>query len=99
MQDQPPWVNKLLFPPAIKNKRSESPMTNRLVVLTKCVADLHQAGLEMCHCVKEFYLWQIRLSVTRRNWHLNVRDWPIPTANLRKVIPLSFLRIVDNNLI
>jgi hypothetical protein len=81
MHDQPLWVNKLLFPPAIKNKRSEPPMTNRLVALTKHVAELRQAGLEACHCVKEFYLW-----------------W-IPTVSLRKVIPLSFLCIVDNNLI
>jgi hypothetical protein len=60
MHDQPPWVNKLLFPPAIKNKRSESPMTNRFAALTKRVAELHQAGLEACHCIKEFYLQRIR---------------------------------------
>jgi hypothetical protein len=29
----PPWVNKLLFPPAIKNKRTEPPMTDRLAAL------------------------------------------------------------------
>jgi hypothetical protein len=44
MHDQPPWVNKLLFPLAIKNKQSE----------------LCQAGLEACHYVEEFYLWWIR---------------------------------------
>jgi hypothetical protein len=99
MHDQPSWVNKLLFPPAIKNKQSEPPMTNRLAVLAKCVAELHQAGLEACHCVEEFYLRRIRPSVVGRNWRSNVRDWPIPTANLQKVIPLTFLRIVDNNLI
>jgi hypothetical protein len=55
MHDQPLWVNKLLFPPAIKNKRMEPPMTNRLAVLIKHVTELHQAGLEACHCVKEFY--------------------------------------------
>jgi hypothetical protein len=49
MHDQHSWVNTLLFPPAIKNKRSEPPMTKR-------VAELHQAGLEVCHCVEEFYL-------------------------------------------
>jgi hypothetical protein len=58
--DQPPWVNKLLFPLAIKNKRDESPMTDRLVALTKHVAELHQAGLEACHCVKEFFVRWIR---------------------------------------
>jgi hypothetical protein len=44
MHIEPPWVNKLMFPPAIKNKRNEPPMTNRL------------AALEACHCVKEFHL-------------------------------------------
>jgi hypothetical protein len=60
MHDQPPWVNKLMFPPAIKNKRSEPPMIDRLPALTKHVAELCQAGLEACHCVKEFYLRWIR---------------------------------------
>jgi hypothetical protein len=55
----PPWVNKLLFPPAIKNKRSEPPLTDRLTALIKRVAELRQAGLEACHCVEEFYLQQI----------------------------------------
>jgi hypothetical protein len=31
-------------------------MTDRLAVLTKHVAELRQAGLEACHCVKEFYV-------------------------------------------
>jgi hypothetical protein len=52
MHDQPQWVNKLLFSPAIKNKRSEPPMTDRLAALTKRVAELHQVGLEACHCVE-----------------------------------------------
>jgi hypothetical protein len=56
MHDQPPWVNKLLFPPAIKNKQSEPPMTDRLAALNKSDAELRQAGLEACHCIKEFYL-------------------------------------------
>jgi hypothetical protein len=60
MHDQPPWINKLLFPPAIKNKQSESPMTDRLAALTKRVAELRQADLEACHCVEEFYLRWIR---------------------------------------
>jgi hypothetical protein len=97
MHDRPPWVNKLLFPPTIKNKRSEPPMTNRLAALTKRVVELRQAGLEACHCVEKFYLRQIRPSVAGRNWRSNVYDWPIPIVNLRKVIPLTFLRIVDNN--
>jgi hypothetical protein len=35
-------------------------MNNRLAALTKRVAELRQAGLEACHCVKEFYLRRIR---------------------------------------
>jgi hypothetical protein len=60
MHDQPPWVNKLLFPLAIKNKWSEPSMTNRLATMTKRVAELYQDGLEACHCVEEFHLWWIR---------------------------------------
>jgi hypothetical protein len=60
MHDQPPWVNKLLFPSAIKNKRMEPPMTDRLTALIKHVAELRQAGLEACHRVEEFYLQRIR---------------------------------------
>jgi hypothetical protein len=59
MHDQPPSVNKLLFPPAIKNKRSEPPMADRLAALTRRVAELRQADLEACHCVEEFYFWWI----------------------------------------
>jgi hypothetical protein len=52
MHVQPLWVNKLLFPPAIKNKRMEPPMIDRLATLIKRVAELRQASLEACHCVK-----------------------------------------------
>jgi hypothetical protein len=55
----PSWVNKLLFPLAIKNKRSKPPMTDRLAALTKRVAELRQVGHEACHCIKEFYLRRI----------------------------------------
>jgi hypothetical protein len=55
MHDQPPWVNKLLIPPTIKNKRMEPPMTDRLAALIKRAAELCQAGLEACQCVEEFY--------------------------------------------
>jgi hypothetical protein len=60
MHVQPPWVNKLMFPPAIKNKRMESSMTDRLAMLIKRVVELCQASLKACHCVKEFYLRWIR---------------------------------------
>jgi hypothetical protein len=55
-----PWVNKLLFPPAIKDLQKEPPMTDRLAALVRHVAELRQAGLEVCHCVEEFYLRRIR---------------------------------------
>jgi hypothetical protein len=35
-------------------------MTDCLAVLTKRVAKLCQAGLEVCHCIKEFYVRWIR---------------------------------------
>jgi hypothetical protein len=56
MHGQPPWVNKLMFPPAIKNKRTEPPMIGCLAALTKRIAKLRQASLEACHCIKEFYV-------------------------------------------
>jgi hypothetical protein len=61
MHIQPPWVNKFLFPPAIKNKQMGPPMTDRLTMLIKRIAELRQAGLEVCHCVEEIHLRRIRL--------------------------------------
>jgi hypothetical protein len=60
MHVEPPWVNKLLFPSAIKDQRKESSMTDRLAALVRRVAELRQAGLEACHCAEEFYLRRIR---------------------------------------
>jgi hypothetical protein len=34
-------------------------MTYHLAALTKCIAELCQAGLEVCHYVEEFYVRQI----------------------------------------
>jgi hypothetical protein len=59
MHDKPPWVNKLQFPPTIKNKQTEPPMTDHLVALTKRVVELCQAGLKACHCVEEFFVRRI----------------------------------------
>jgi hypothetical protein len=59
MHVEPPWVNKLMFPPAIKYQRKESPMTDRLAALVRRIAELCQAGLEACHCAEEFYLRRI----------------------------------------
>ena len=60
MHVEPPWVNKLLFPPAIKDQWKELSMTDRLAALGRHVAELRQAGLEACHCIEEFYLRRIR---------------------------------------
>jgi hypothetical protein len=60
MHVEPPWVNKLLFPPAIKDQRKEPPMTDRLAALVRHITELRQARLEACHCVEEFYLRWIR---------------------------------------
>jgi hypothetical protein len=37
----------------------EPSMTDRLAALIKRIAELHQAGLEACHCVEEFYVQRI----------------------------------------
>jgi hypothetical protein len=60
MHIEPPCVNKLLFPPAIKDQWKEPPMTDRLAALVRRVTELRQAGLKACHCAEEFYLRQIR---------------------------------------
>jgi hypothetical protein len=60
MHVEPPWVNKLLFPPTIKDQQKEPPMTDRLAALVRRIAELRQAGLEACHCAEEFYLRRIR---------------------------------------
>jgi hypothetical protein len=60
MHVEPSWVNKLLFPPAIKDQRKEPPMTNRLAALVRRIAKLRQAGLKVCHYAEEFYLRWIR---------------------------------------
>jgi hypothetical protein len=56
MHVEPPWVNVLLFPPAINDQWKEPPMIDRLAALVRRVAELRQAGLEACHCAEEFYL-------------------------------------------
>jgi hypothetical protein len=60
MHVQPLWVNKLLFPLAIKNKQMELSMIDRLATPIKRVAELCQVGLEACHRIKEFYLRRVR---------------------------------------
>jgi hypothetical protein len=60
MHVEPPWVNKLMFPPAIKDQWKEPPMTDRLAALVRRIAELCQAWLEACHYAEEFYLWRIR---------------------------------------
>jgi hypothetical protein len=52
-------VNKLLFPPFVKDKRDEPTMTPCLAALIKQVAELHKARLKACHCTEEFTLQRI----------------------------------------
>jgi hypothetical protein len=53
MHVQPQCVNTLMFLPFVKDKRGEPPMTSRLAALVKRVAELHKAGLKVCHCAEE----------------------------------------------
>jgi hypothetical protein len=59
MHSPAPWENMLLYPLVLKDQRKELPMTARLSALVKRVVELYQAGLEACHCVKEFHLRRI----------------------------------------
>jgi hypothetical protein len=51
------WGNKLMFPLIIKYKQNKLLMNNRLTILVKRVAKLHEAELMACHCIEEFHLW------------------------------------------
>jgi hypothetical protein len=55
------------------------PMTDRLAVLTKHVAELRQADLEACHYVEEFYVWRIHP----------------PPLGRRKILAFECLRMAD----
>jgi hypothetical protein len=90
IHDQPSWVNKFLFPPAIKNKRSEPPMTNRLAALTKRVAELRQAGLEAWHYIEEFYLRRIRPLGHRKKLAFECRQLADPHREPSKGYPFDF---------
>jgi hypothetical protein len=56
MHVEPQWVNKLLFPPLVKDKWGELPMTPCLAALVKRVVELCEAGLKAYHRTKEFTL-------------------------------------------
>jgi hypothetical protein len=60
-------------------------MTDRLVALTKRVAELCQAGLEACHCVEEFFVRRIHPLGHRKTLAF---EWPILTVDLQKVVSL-----------
>jgi hypothetical protein len=53
---QPQWVNKLLFPPFVKDKQGGPAMMSRLAALIKWVTELCEARLMACHCTEEFTL-------------------------------------------
>jgi hypothetical protein len=82
MHVEPPWVNKVLFPPAIKDQRKEPPMTDRLAALVRRVAELRQARLEACHCAEEFYLRRIHPLGRRKTLAFESPGWPILVAIL-----------------
>jgi hypothetical protein len=85
MHVEPSWVNKLLFPPAIKDQWKEPPMTDRLAALVRRVAELCQAGLEACHCAEEFYLRRIHPLGRRKTVAFESPGWPILVAILYPV--------------
>jgi hypothetical protein len=93
-------VNKLLFPLTIKNNRSEPPVTDRLATLTKRVAELDQAGLEVCHCVKEFYLRWIHPLGRQKKLAFECPRMADPYCEPPEGCPfVFFLRIIDNSLV
>jgi hypothetical protein len=56
MRVPPQWVNKHLLPLLIDKKRKELKLTPRLAALVKRVTELHDTGLQACHCTEEFTL-------------------------------------------
>jgi hypothetical protein len=52
-------VNKLLFPPFVKDKRGEPAITPLLAALVKRVAELREARHKACHYAEEFTLQRI----------------------------------------
>jgi hypothetical protein len=60
-------------------------MTDRLAALVRRVVELHQAGLEACHCAKEFYLRRIRPLGRRKTLAFESHGWPILVAILFSV--------------
>jgi hypothetical protein len=85
----------LLFPPVIKDKRTEPPMNERLFALVKRVAELCEAGLKACHCVEEFHLRRIRPLGHRERLAFECSRMAVPAANLLMVGFTFFLVIND----
>jgi hypothetical protein len=54
--DVPQWPNKHLLLLLIQDKRKVLEEMLLLKMLVKWVIELHQAGLEACHCTEEFIL-------------------------------------------
>jgi hypothetical protein len=75
-------------------------MIDHLAALVKRITELCQAGLEACHCVEEFYLFdEFTPSVTERSWHSNVRGWLIPAIILLRVTSSSFLYVIHDKFV
>jgi hypothetical protein len=93
MHVEPPWVNKLLFPPAIKDQRKEPPMTDHLAALVRRVAELRRVTVP-----KNFIFGGFAPSVAGKLWLLNPSDWPILVAILFPVTFFIFSFIAECHL-
>jgi hypothetical protein len=91
MHEPVPWVNKLLFPPDVTDKRNEPRMLARLSDLIKWVAELQKAGLKACHCTEEFYLQRIHPLGRRERLAYDCPSLADPVTNLLMVRSLTSL--------
>jgi hypothetical protein len=88
MHVEPPWVNKLLFPPAIKDQWKEPPMTDRIAGASLSCAWL---GSRRATAPKNFIFGGFAPSVTGKLWLLNPPGWPILAVILCPVTSLYSL--------
>jgi hypothetical protein len=65
-------------------------MTNHLAALTKRVAELHQAGLEACHYIEEFYLQWIHPLGHRKKLAFECPRLVDPHRELSEGYPFDF---------
>jgi hypothetical protein len=72
-------------------------MTDCLATLVKHVAELCQAGLEVCHYIEEFHFWRIHPLGHRKTLAFECPriGWSIPAMILWRVTSLSFLYVIN----